>query len=127
MVSAAAESSSAKVSISLDPASSPLHMKYADLPSGLEIPVGGEHPRGARSSPMTAGDMPGHVRLRPVFPDLRLDGPFGSPAQDYYRYKVVVLIGTGIGLTPYASILRELLHHIRTRDDVSAEFSGFLG
>ncbi|GAQ90098.1 hypothetical protein KFL_006000020 [Klebsormidium nitens] len=58
-------------------------------------------------------------RLR--FPALRLDGPFGAPAQDFYKYKVVVLIGTGIGLTPFASILRDLLHSIKARDDVNLE------
>jgi NADPH oxidase 1 len=39
-------------------------------------------------------------------PTLRVDGPFGAPAEDVFRKEVAVLIGTGIGVTPFASILK---------------------
>lgn len=38
-----------------------------------------------------------------------VDGPFGAPCQNYKDYSVVVLIGAGIGVTPFASVLGELL------------------
>lgn len=38
-----------------------------------------------------------------------LDGPYGSPASDIFDSKVPVLIGAGIGVTPFASILRSFL------------------
>jgi len=44
------------------------------------------------------------------YPTVFLDGPIGSPAQDYSRYREVVLIGAGIGVTPFASILRSIMH-----------------
>lgn len=38
-----------------------------------------------------------------------VDGPYGAPAQDHEQYRVLLLIGAGIGVTPFASILRNLL------------------
>lgn len=45
-----------------------------------------------------------------------LDGPYGSPASDIFDSKVPVLIGAGIGVTPFASILRSILHRRRSAD-----------
>ena len=39
---------------------------------------------------------------------IRIDGPYGSPAEDVLSNRVAVLIGTGIGVTPWASILRDI-------------------
>jgi dual oxidase len=44
------------------------------------------------------------------FPKLFIDGPFGEGHQDWFRYEVAVLVGGGIGVTPFASILKELVH-----------------
>ncbi|KAL4146433.1 hypothetical protein PRNP1_012297 [Phytophthora ramorum] len=44
------------------------------------------------------------------YPIINVDGPMGAPAQDYTRYREVVLIGAGIGVTPFASILRSIMH-----------------
>eukprot|EP00803_Ostreobium_quekettii_P008296 evm.model.scf_2567.1 EVM.evm.TU.scf_2567.1 scf_2567:1076-2846(-) len=45
---------------------------------------------------------------------LLLDGPFGAPAQGYRDYSVLLLVGAGIGVTPYASVLSELVHRLGT-------------
>ena len=52
---------------------------------------------------------PAHLRGNP-FPKLFIDGPFGEGHQDWFRYEVAVLVGGGIGVTPFASILKELVH-----------------
>ncbi|XP_052805242.1 dual oxidase-like isoform X3 [Mya arenaria] len=44
------------------------------------------------------------------FPKLYLDGPYGAGQQDWYTYDVSVLVGAGIGVTPYASILKDFVH-----------------
>ena len=44
------------------------------------------------------------------YPKLLLDGPFGEGHQDWYRFDVSILVGGGIGVTPFASILKELVH-----------------
>ncbi|CAN1291064.1 Respiratory burst oxidase homolog protein E [Linum perenne] len=49
-------------------------------------------------------------------PKLYVDGPYGAPAQDYKNYDVLLLVGLGIGATPFISILRDLLNNTRTTD-----------
>ncbi|GFZ43808.1 hypothetical protein JCM24511_01528 [Saitozyma sp. JCM 24511] len=41
-------------------------------------------------------------------PVLRIDGPFGAPAEDVFKSEVAVLVGAGIGVTPFASILKHI-------------------
>lgn len=43
-------------------------------------------------------------------PKLRVDGPYGAPAEDVFENEIAVLIGTGIGVTPWASILKSIWH-----------------
>ncbi|PNS17362.1 Superoxide-proteinrating NADPH oxidase heavy chain subunit A [Sphaceloma murrayae] len=43
-------------------------------------------------------------------PELRIDGPYGAPAEDVFENEVAVLIGTGIGVTPWAAILKNIWH-----------------
>ena len=45
-------------------------------------------------------------------PKLLIDGPYGAPAQDYKKYDVLLLVGLGIGATPFISILKDLLNSI---------------
>jgi len=40
---------------------------------------------------------------------LYLDGPFGEGHQEWIDYEVSVLVGGGIGVTPFASILKDLV------------------
>lgn len=41
-------------------------------------------------------------------PTVRIDGPYGAPAEDVFNVEVAVLIGAGIGVTPFASILKHI-------------------
>lgn len=50
------------------------------------------------------------------FPKLRIDGPYGAPAQNYKKYDVLLLIGLGIGATPFISILKDMLNHMKIAD-----------
>lgn len=45
-----------------------------------------------------------------MMPKLRIDGPYGAPAEDVFENEIAVLIGTGIGVTPWASILKNIWH-----------------
>lgn len=47
-------------------------------------------------------------------PKLYIDGPYGAAAQDYVKYDVVVLIGLGIGATPFISILKDIVNGVQT-------------
>ncbi|XP_022093825.1 dual oxidase 2-like isoform X3 [Acanthaster planci] len=52
---------------------------------------------------------PNVVREQP-YPKLFLDGPYGEGHQDWYQFEVSVLVGGGIGVTPFASILKDLVY-----------------
>jgi hypothetical protein len=39
-----------------------------------------------------------------------LDGPYGAPSSHIFRAQHAVLIATGIGVTPFASILQSIMH-----------------
>ncbi|EME46103.1 hypothetical protein DOTSEDRAFT_70188 [Dothistroma septosporum NZE10] len=43
-------------------------------------------------------------------PKLRIDGPYGAPAEDVFENEIAILIGTGIGVTPWAAILKNIWH-----------------
>ncbi|KAH6807101.1 Riboflavin synthase-like superfamily protein [Perilla frutescens var. frutescens] len=53
-------------------------------------------------------------------PKLLVDGPYGAPAQDYQNYDVLLLVGLGIGATPFISILKDLLNNTRLEDQVDS-------
>lgn len=45
-----------------------------------------------------------------------VDGPYGEGHQDWYRYEVAILVGGGIGVTPFASILKDIVHKSKIAD-----------
>uniref|UniRef100_A0A804QMF2 Respiratory burst oxidase homolog protein H n=1 Tax=Zea mays TaxID=4577 RepID=A0A804QMF2_MAIZE len=50
------------------------------------------------------------------FPKVFIDGPYGAPAQNYRKYDILLLIGLGIGATPFISILKDLLNNIKSNE-----------
>ena len=50
--------------------------------------------------------------MRPL-PAVRIDGPYGAPAEDVFKCEVAVLVGAGIGVTPFASILKHIWYRQR--------------
>ncbi|MQM04985.1 hypothetical protein Taro_037792 [Colocasia esculenta] len=50
-------------------------------------------------------------------PRLLVDGPYGAPAQNYENYDVLLLVGLGIGATPFISILRNLLNNVKMAEE----------
>jgi NADPH oxidase 1 len=47
-------------------------------------------------------------------PQVRIDGPFGAPAEDVFDVEVAMLVGAGIGVTPFASILKDIWYRQRS-------------
>ncbi|KAL1551957.1 respiratory burst oxidase protein A-like [Salvia divinorum] len=58
-------------------------------------------------------------------PKLLIDGPYGAPAQDYRKYDVLLLVGLGIGATPFISILKDLLNNIIKMEELADSISDF--
>ncbi|KAH8913816.1 hypothetical protein BT69DRAFT_1233994, partial [Atractiella rhizophila] len=46
--------------------------------------------------------------INKVLPRVMVDGPFGSASEDVFKFEVSVLVGAGIGVTPFASILKSI-------------------
>ncbi|KAJ4001461.1 NADPH oxidase [Lentinula boryana] len=50
--------------------------------------------------------------LNVTLPRIMVDGPFGSASEDFLDYEVVLLVGAGIGVTPFASILKSIWYRM---------------
>ena len=61
------------------------------------------------NSSNTAIDVNDMLLNSPQSFQLRVDGPYGSAAEEVVDYKVLCLVGAGIGVTPFASIIRSLV------------------
>lgn len=45
-----------------------------------------------------------------------MDGPFGTASEDVFDYEVSMLVGAGIGVTPFASILKSIWYKFKDSD-----------
>uniref|UniRef100_A0A8C5FD44 NADPH oxidase 1 n=1 Tax=Gadus morhua TaxID=8049 RepID=A0A8C5FD44_GADMO len=45
-----------------------------------------------------------------------VDGPFGTASEDVFDYEVSMLVGAGIGVTPFASILKSIWYKFKDSD-----------
>ncbi|KAK4555649.1 hypothetical protein LTR86_007402 [Recurvomyces mirabilis] len=64
--------------------------------------------------------------LQDAFPEseeikVGIDGPFGAPAQRFYDYDYSIIVGGGIGITPFSAILTDLEEQFTERRDPWAE------
>ncbi|XP_029296857.1 NADPH oxidase 1 [Cottoperca gobio] len=46
-------------------------------------------------------------------PKMGVDGPFGTASEDVFDYEVSMLVGAGIGITPFASILKSIWYKFK--------------
>ncbi|RLB56393.1 MAG: hypothetical protein DRJ42_03515 [Deltaproteobacteria bacterium] len=106
----------------------------------LRIPEVAElewHPFTISSAPEDAAKLTFHVRTAgnwtgalcelaeakapPAAPlPTSIDGPYGTPSAHIFRSNQSVLIAAGIGVTPFASILRSMLIQLRANPDTEA-------
>ncbi|KAJ1535831.1 hypothetical protein HK096_001578 [Nowakowskiella sp. JEL0078] len=54
-------------------------------------------------------------------PQIRIDGPYGAPAEDFYKFKVAVLVGAGIGVTPAAALLKSVWYRYYRKAPMALE------
>ncbi|KAG0005511.1 hypothetical protein BGZ79_004265 [Entomortierella chlamydospora] len=55
------------------------------------------------------GDKNGLVT---ILPRIMIDGPFGAASEDVFKFEVTVLVGAGIGVTPFASVLKSIWYRV---------------
>lgn len=51
--------------------------------------------------------------LRYYLPPINVDGPFGGGHTEWSKYRTVILVGAGIGITPFASILQDFMYRVQ--------------
>ncbi|GAA5961016.1 hypothetical protein JCM21900_002275 [Sporobolomyces salmonicolor] len=78
---------------------------------GCELPAKGDSPNqdfGAQVVPLS---------VNRVLPRIMIDGPFGSASEDVFKYEVSVLVAAGIGVTPFASVLKHIWYRLNYPQD----------
>lgn len=50
--------------------------------------------------------------LQKILPRIYIDGPFGSASEDVFKFETAILVGAGIGVTPFASILKSIWYRM---------------
>lgn len=80
------------------------HVEVAQMAAGTRLHVKGV----AGPSKIVQEKFPFQVHV---------DGPFGAPAQDHKDYKVMILVGAGIGVTPFASVLNDILEMMKKKKE----------
>jgi len=50
-----------------------------------------------------------------------VDGPFGAPAEEFEKFETLILVGAGIGVTPMASILKDLKYKIQIEHNIQTK------
>jgi len=51
-----------------------------------------------------------HIATARNYPNVSIEGPIGAPSDLYFTFTTSVLIAAGIGVTPMASVLREVIY-----------------
>lgn len=76
----------------------------------------------------TDGDWTSKLRKLKDLKHIGVDGPYGAPAQRFYDFDQTIIIGSGIGVTPFSGILNDLQSRedhawTRRRDSTSSHES----
>ncbi|XP_062146296.1 respiratory burst oxidase homolog protein F-like [Alnus glutinosa] len=69
-----------------------------------------------------AGNSMADETTKKSWPKLLIDGPYAAPAQDYRKYDVLLLVGMGIGATPFISILKDLLNNMSKMEEKAVSY-----
>ncbi|RKF78451.1 Superoxide-generating NADPH oxidase heavy chain subunit A [Golovinomyces cichoracearum] len=72
------------------------------------------NPKGDRKkgSEVVTDDKARDPGYRRTLPRVYVDGPFGSASEDVFKYEIALLVGAGIGVTPFASILKSIWYRM---------------
>ncbi|KAF5181590.1 Respiratory burst oxidase-like protein [Thalictrum thalictroides] len=81
-------------------------------------------PKSGRLARIETTGMKDYQKAQASFPKVLIKGPYGAPAQGYSKYDILLLIGLGIGATPFISILKDLLNNIKPNYMISNDAKG---
>lgn len=97
-----------------------VHIRVAgDFTTALAKAVGCDFPqkggKGEKGDSPAGGKVVGtntNPPLNRALPRVMVDGPFGSASEDFLNFETVLLVGAGIGVTPFASILKSIWYRM---------------
>ncbi|XP_010782869.1 NADPH oxidase 1 [Notothenia coriiceps] len=96
------------------PAISPLEWHPFTMTSAPEEDFFSVHIRSAGDWTDRLIDIMQHLPEGAQGPKMGVDGPFGTASEDVFDYEVSMLVGAGIGITPFASILKSIWYKFKT-------------
>jgi NADPH oxidase len=79
----------------------------------LGCDFGGKGEKGSKDA--AGGKVIGTNTNPPInrtLPRVMVDGPFGTSSEEFLDYETVLLVGAGIGVTPFASILKNIWYRM---------------
>jgi len=109
-----------------------VHIRVAgDFTTALAKALGCDFPqKGEKGGKGEKGDAPAggkvvNTQANPnpllrTLPRVMVDGPFGSASEDFLNYETVLLVGAGIGVTPFASILKSIWYRMNNMNNSKA-------
>lgn len=81
-----------------------VHIRMAgDWTRAFATALGCEFTKGKKGEIDAVGGKVVPPPLQKVLPRVMVDGPFGTASEDFLNYETVLLVGAGIGVTPFAS------------------------
>ncbi len=84
-----------------------VHIRVAgDFTTALSKAVGCDFGKEKEKNIPAGGQVIGTNVNPPInrtLPRVMVDGPFGSASEDFLKYETILLVGAGIGVTPFAS------------------------
>jgi NADPH oxidase len=93
-----------------------VHIRVAgDFTTALSKAVGCDFGSKGKGETPAGGKVIGTSTNPPInrtLPRVMVDGPFGSASEDFLKYETILLVGAGIGVTPFASILKSIWYRM---------------
>jgi NADPH oxidase len=93
-----------------------VHIRVAgDFTTAFSKAVGCDFGKKGKDETPAGGKVVGTRENPPVnrtLPRVMVDGPFGSASEDFLKFETVLLVGAGIGVTPFASILKSIWYRM---------------
>jgi len=97
---------------------SPPHLPHGTSASKPSVKEGfGKDDAAAKSGQSLLSDA-AMTMMPPEAVVLQVRGPFGAPAQKVWGFETLMVVGAGIGVTPFASILRSVQLRAKQRDSL---------
>ncbi|KAJ6488650.1 NADPH oxidase [Mycena vitilis] len=86
-----------------------------DFTTAFSKALGCDFGKGEKGKDAAGGKVIGTNTNPPVnrtLPRVMVDGPFGTSSEEFLDYETVLLVGAGIGVTPFASILKSIWYRM---------------